>query len=93
MKFQWLPPQLLGRRQYKRLVEQARCGNPHIRAVAAAHPKAPIGLLEILAEDDHVLVRRAVAMNPNTPREILTELRQDWDEGIAFYARWRLQNP
>lgn len=46
---------------------QQLCVDPQMRIIVAGNTAAPGQLLEILAEDQDVRVRQAVASNPNTP--------------------------
>jgi hypothetical protein len=46
-----------------------------VRYRVAYNTNTPPEILELLANDDYYLVRRAVARNPNTPQYILTYLK------------------
>jgi hypothetical protein len=49
---------------------------------AASNEACPPALLRVLGKDEAPLVRRAVAHNPNTPREVLDRLREDPDPRV-----------
>jgi hypothetical protein len=67
------------------LEHMAMAADPSIRAIAAANPNTPLGLLKKLADDDNVRVRVAVAHNPNTPVTLLGWLADD-DELVVHRA-------
>jgi len=58
--------------------------DPHLRSVVAGNPSASVALLKLLAQDQDVRVRQAVASNPNTPWQTLEQLA--WEFPHAFFA-------
>lgn len=63
------------------------------RVVAAGHPKTPQSALQRLSVDVSYQVRSWVVRNEATPDSVLLSMIKDVDEGIASYARLRLNKP
>ncbi len=62
-----------------------------VRDGISGNPKAPVELLDKLAEDRDKLVRLRVAENPATSKETLEKLQNDSDKDVAKAAQLRLK--
>lgn len=74
----------------RRLVTMGRNPNPKVRAAAAGNPATPKWMLEELAGDDSVEVRRWICRNPSVEPLLLRLMAGlDPDPGIRAFANQR----